>query len=549
MRIVLLLLAAVAIAAAARPRDAIAQSQSASTRQLSLPEALGLAERESEAVGVARAGVARAEGERQRARSGYFPQLTGSAAYTRTLRSQFSVLQSSDTAGSSEPAPECAHFVPQPSLPINQRVDSLEAAVECASAANPFAQFSNLPFGRANQYQLGLALSQTLFSGGRVGGQVQAASAGFRSATLGMTAARAQALLDVTQAYYDAALGDRLVAIAEATLRQADTTLSQTQLAKQVGNQSEFELLRAQVARDNQRPAVIQRRADRDLAYYRLKQLLNLPLDEPLALTTELGDTTTVPIAGLAELVPTPGDTTPDARAPVRQAAEAVAAQQGILRTARAERMPQLLLSSQFARLGYPSDPSPFGTDFVSDWTVSLGVQVPLFTGGRLRGDANVAEADLAVARLRMQQTRELAQLDARSALTQLDAARAGWDASVGTVEQASRAYSIAEVRFREGISTQTELLDSRIQLEQAQAARARAARDLQVARTRLVLLPALPLGSSGTGTQAGAATGSALGGGGSVGPATTPPSISSSQPGAANGSAAGTFQAGSVSR
>jgi outer membrane protein TolC len=82
-------------------------------------------------------------------------------------------------------------------------------------------------------------------------------------------------------------------------------------------------------------------------------------------------------------------------------------------------------------------------------------------------------------------------------------------------VEQALRAYQIAELRYREGISTQTELLDSRVQLQQAQASRARAARDLQVARMRIALLPALPLtlptpasaASSQSNTQAGANT------------------------------------------
>ena len=76
-------------------------------------------------------------------------------------------------------------------------------------------------------------------------------------------------------------------------------------------------------------------------------------------------------------------------------------------------------------------------------------------------------------------------------------------------MEQASRAYQIAELRYKEGISTQTELLDSRIQLQQAQAARARAARDLQVAKVRIALLPALPIAvpSAGASLQTGAAT------------------------------------------
>lgn len=486
------------------------EAQGAAAKPLSLVEALGIAERESESVGIAQSDLARAEGERRRARSSYFPQLTGSASYTRTLRSQFSGLQSED--GGAPVPEECDAFVPRPGLPVGERLDSLEAAVECASNADPFARLGDdLPFGRENSYRFGLSFSQTLFSGGRVTGQTQAANANLRSATLGLTAARAQLLLDVTQAYYDAALGDRLVAIAQATLEQADTTLSQAQLARQVGNQSEFDLLRARVTRDNQRPVVIQRRAARDLAYYRLKNLLNLPLEQPLALTSELVDTAMIRTARLAELVKTPADTGTDVRAPVRQASEAVTSQDGLLRAARAQRRPQVALTSDYAELGYPNDASPFGTSYLSDWVVAVGVQIPLFTGGRLKGDVAVARAGLEQARLRLQQTRELAQLDARNTQLQLQAAVAVWEASAGTEEQADRAYEIAEIRYREGISTQTELNDLRIQLAQAQANRAQAARDLQVARMRLALLPSLPLGTTTGGTGAGSTSSPAV--------------------------------------
>ena len=503
MRFVVLVTATLSFAAAAVQ----AQEPQVAAKPLSLVEALDMAERGSESVGIARSDLARAEGERRRARSSYFPQLTGSASYTRTLRSQFSALQGADT-GSSAPVPEeCDAFVPRPGLPVEERLDSLEAAVECASNADPFAGLGDdLPFGRENSYRFGLSFSQTLFSGGRVTGQTQAANAGVRGAAIGLTAARAQLLLDVTQAYYDAALGDRLVVIAQATLQQADTTLSQAQLARQVGNQSEFDLLRARVTRDNQRPVVIQRRAARDLAYYRLKNLLNLPLEQPLELTSELVDTAMVRTARLAELVQTPADTGTDVRAPVRQASEAVTSQQGLLRAARAQRWPQVSLTSDYAEIGYPDDGSPFGTNYLSDWVVAVGVQVPLFTSGRVKGDVAVARAGLEQARLQLQQTRELAQLDARNTQLQLQAAVAAWDASAGTEEQADRAYQIAEIRYREGISTQTELNDLRIQLAQAQANRAQAARDLQVARMRLVLLPSLPLGS-GTGGSATSGT------------------------------------------
>jgi outer membrane protein TolC len=96
-----------------------------------------------------------------------------------------------------------------------------------------------------------------------------------------------------------------------------------------------------------------------------------------------------------------------------------------------------------------------------------------------------------------------LATLDQASARQDLQSARAVWNSTAGSVEQAQRAYEIAELRYKEGISTQLELSDSRLLLEQAQANRAQAARDLQVARVKLALLPDLPLTNTGAGTPA----------------------------------------------
>ena len=135
---------------------------------------------------------------------------------------------------------------------------------------------------------LGLQLSQNLFTFGRLAGQRAAAQAGRHVADIELTAQRAQLALDVTQNYYDAVLADRLVAIAESSLAQTDDVLRQTKVARQVGNESEFNLLRAQVTRDNQVPVLLQTRSNRDVALLRLKQLLEIPLDEAVELTTRI---------------------------------------------------------------------------------------------------------------------------------------------------------------------------------------------------------------------------------------------------------------------
>src|SRR6185503_9876733 len=81
-----------------------------------------------------------------------------------------------------------------------------------ANGAPAEGSLDDLPFGRANTWRVGLSFSQNLFSGGRIGAQTALAAVGRESAALALTTAQAQFLFDVTQAYYDAALSDRLVA-------------------------------------------------------------------------------------------------------------------------------------------------------------------------------------------------------------------------------------------------------------------------------------------------------------------------------------------------
>jgi outer membrane protein len=134
---------------------------------------------------------------------------------------------------------------------------------------------------------------------------------------------------------------------------------------------------------------------------------------------------------------------------------------------------------------------------------VGASLNLPILTGGRQKGDEQVARAELDQARLQLRQVEELASLDTRAALAELMAARAAWEATSGTVQQASRAYEIANVRYGAGVSTQLELSDARLLLQQAETNRVQAARDLQVARARIALLPDLPVGNTGLSPRA----------------------------------------------
>jgi len=404
-----------------------------------------------------------------------------------------------------------------PTAAIDARVAEIERAINCGAVGSGFFGgssdgFANLPFGRKNTWRATLSFSQNLYSGGRVGAQKAVADAGHESASQTLTSARAQILFDATQAYYEAVLGDRLVSIASATLEQAGATLKQTQAGFDAGTQPEFEVLRARVNRDNQSPTLIRNMTNRDVAMLRLKRLLDLPVDYPLQLADSLGGDTLPPPPVFAERVGAieralgAGQATPVSlqvnatipeRTVVTQAATNIRLREAALRLTTAQRMPSVSLNSSYGRVAYPEGVWP--TFNRSNWTVGASVNVPILTGGRQRGDEAVARADLEQARFERQQIAELAELEVRAAWAELLAARATWEASSGTIQQAQRAYQIANVRFTAGVGTQLELSDSRLLLQQSEANRAQAARDLQVARARVALLPDLPLATSGS--------------------------------------------------
>jgi outer membrane protein TolC len=456
------------------------QSPEALSRALTLDAVIDLAEARSEQIAVARFGVARAEAGEQRARSEKLPQVAGAASYDRTIKSEFSEIFSGSSAGGGFGG----------------------------------ADLSELPFGQPNAFRLNLVVSQPLYAGGRIAAQQQLAAVGRNVADSSLRSARAQLVLDATQAFYDAALTDRLVAIAEASLEQAEAIVAQVELAYKAGRSPEFEWLRARVTRDNQRPNVIRARANRTLAYLRLKQLLELPSAQPLTVDVELDDPTLAPparFAGqLAQVKAAPAAQTAAGRVPVQQAASAVLAREAALRITKSQRLPYVSLNSAFGEVAYAA--APGYDDWRTNWTVGASMQIPLFTGGRLKAEEVSARAEVGEARARQKLALEIAEAETEAVLAVLEAAIATWQASAGTVEQATRAYEIADLRYREGISTQLELLDARLVLQLAQVNRAQAARDVQVARARVSLLPDLPLGTAAIGAadgRSGADTGS----------------------------------------
>ena len=429
---------------------------------LTLAEAWARAEAKSDRIAIADARREQARGGALDANSLRRPRLSAYSSYDRTLRSEFDGITG---------------FAPD-------------------SAATSDDQSAEIPFGSAHAYRAGLSASYMVFAGGRSIAQTRAAASARRAAEIGTVTTRAQVRLDVTQAYYDAILAGRLLRIADWTLEQADSTYHRVQLLVDAGRAPEFDVVRAKATRDRARPVVIQREAEREIAALRLRQLLHLASTDELSLPADpMTDAPPAPSARtIADALRSSSD-----RSAVREAAALVDRGEQLLAASQAGRLPAVTLTSTYERVAYPLDGTPSWRSSRANWTVGARIDLPIVTGGKQQGSDAMAHAELDAARARHRLTLQLAELDARSAVARLAAAEAALAASETSVDEAARAYAIAQLRYREGVSIQLELSDARLLLEQARADQARAARDVAIERVRATLLTDLPLGSDAT--------------------------------------------------
>jgi outer membrane protein TolC len=467
----------------------------------SIEDAIRRALETSESVATSEAAVQAAKGQGWSARSGFGPQVYGTLAYTHTFESEYDYFE-------------------EPPFVVEDGSDT--GATTGKKTPTETAAFDpTLFFGQEDAWRADLIATQPIVAPAAIAA-TRLANASLDVAKLDLESARASETLSAARAYFDAALADQLLAIGEATLAQVTTTLDHAKLAKDLGRQSEFELLRAQVEVENQRVVVAQLRRGREQAYLQLAMALDVPEGTSIELTSPLDAGAQPNIGDVARDLA--GVRESSARAAVTRAEKSVRMSKDNVFFVRAQAMPTLSASLDYQKVRYPDDPwifdkpDPFGEgDHVgvdgapatpddmykelhawhTNFYVGATLTVPLFGFGRAFGENLSARAGVHQAEAGLELTEQAAAADSRDAQLALDTAQAQWDATAGTVEVAQRAYDIGTVRFDEGVSTQTELSDARILLEQALANRAQAARDLQLARIRLALLPALPLSGS----------------------------------------------------
>ena len=404
-----------------------------------------------------------------------YPQINGSAGYTRTIQSAF------DTGGGTA-IPDSLRFDPDPTAPLEDRVRYLEQNAPNAALGALGGLFSDLPFGQENTYSFAVSGSQVLFAP-QAGAGISIARHFRDAARYNFTEEQADLRLQVESAYIQSLLAGELVTISEAALAQAQAFLEDEQLRLRAGRASDLEVLRAEVELENLRPQLVQAQNALDVSVLNLKRLANIPYDQPLALTTPLA----LPPEDALEDVELDPEAITSARASVRAAEEQVQVREAQVRLERAAYLPTVAATASYARQLFADGVFDFGGQWRPDFTVGVGIQVPIFDGFRRSASVQQAQVQLSQAEYQLAQLREAVQLQLEQALGEKERARSLIAARQRTVAQAERVYDLTTLQYDEGVATQLEVSNARLALLQARSNLAQGLADFYLADADLV--------------------------------------------------------------
>lgn len=237
---------------------------------------------------------------------------------------------------------------------------------------------------------------------------------------------------------------------AKAQLNTAETIFRQTQDLKAAGVAAAIDVLRAQVQMQTQQQRVLA--ADEQYQQQRmaLARIIGLPVGQQYRLTD------TVPYAPLPEF-----NFQEELEQAYKQRPEYLAAEsrtrsaQLAIKAAKGEALPTGQLNGDWGYLGqnFPS--------LENTYTVSAGLRIPLFQGGKVRADVAQAESDLRSAQLQLEDLHNRVEQEVRSAL--LDVKTSDQQVAVArqSINLSNEQLRQSQDRFSAGVSGTLEVVQA----------------------------------------------------------------------------------------
>ena len=408
--------------------------------KLTLDQAISLALKQNRDVQVAERERNKATARVNEVRAGVFPQLSLFGQYSRNIKKP--VL-----------------FIP-PDSPFNSSNQTLV-----------------FELGSDNSFIGGIQLGQVLFSR-KVGLALQIAKTYKNYAGEAFRAAEQDVSLEVKRSFYGVLLSQKLVDANREGLDVVKANLENVRSLYQHGSVAEFDLLRAEVQLANTEPLFTSAENNLVLAKNGLKNLVGIPQDQDIELEGQFTHQE-IPQDEMAQA---------EAKALVTNPMiEQLKLQEAILAknvsVERAGYFPTLSLVGSYQ---WQTDNNTLNFHdylWAKTFTVGLQVSYPLFDGFSRSSRVRQAVLDKEKLHYTRLKAEEGLKIQIQSAGLKMAEAQKRIKGQEKSIEQAEKAVRIAQTRFKSGVGTHLELLDTQVAMTLAQTNYAQAIYDFLIAQ------------------------------------------------------------------
>ena len=334
-----------------------------------------------------------------------------------------------------------------------------------------------------NAHANSLTASMPIFTGGKLNGTIKQAKAGYLISEQGLQKAYNDMRSTVTNGYFDMLQADNMQKLGRESVDRLADHLKNVEAQYEVGVVAKVDVLRSQVELANAKQSLIKAENAYQIAEANLNKIVGLPMDTQLKLDNIL--------------VYTPYDNdmqycldyAAKHRPELEQAKQQVEAAKGALRVAISGHMPQVAAtaSQSWKDSNWPGDEN-------GNWGVGVTVSMNIFDSGVTVSRIHGAEADLAKAHETYRDTVDAVNLDVRSNYLNLREAEKRIDTTKLAVSQAEEDYRIAQLRYMNGVGTNTDVLDAQVALTDAKTNYLQAMYDYNTCKTNLETAIGVPM-------------------------------------------------------
>lgn len=263
--------------------------------------------------------------------------------------------------------------------------------------------------------------------------------------------------LVVGSAYLEVIQAGSRIEAEEAQVKNAQALYDQAEDQLQSGTSTKIDVTRSGVQLHTEQYNLSITRNNFDIAKLNLSRAIGLPLGQAFDLADQ------IPYADMnPQTVEDALNTAYKTRSDFRAALSSVKSAQQQLSAARGERYPVLAANGDYGVQG------PNFGHLHGAFTFQAGVNVPIFTSGRIKGDITEAEAALHQRKAEAENLRGQIDYDVRTAFLNLQAARQQVTVAKENVDLANENLSRSQERFAAGVTDSVEVVQAQQALASA---------------------------------------------------------------------------------